>query len=68
MSAGTIKLEILRACLADQVLDIDNQALNLKFSGTPFTVCLHSDIPGALDNVKAARVAIDEINRTKGFA
>jgi lactam utilization protein B len=38
----------------------DIQAEVLK--GKSYSVCLHSDMEGALDNVKAVRTAIDNLN------
>lgn len=32
------------------------------FAGQPFSICLHSDMPTALNNAKAARKAVDEAN------
>ncbi|KAK6202267.1 uncharacterized protein RJT21DRAFT_18527 [Scheffersomyces amazonensis] len=62
-----IQQTVLRAGLKDEVVDTEDVVLNLKFESSPFTVCLHSDMPNALDNVKFARIAIDEINKAKGY-
>lgn len=45
-----------------------NQGGSFKvgFSGRPFSICLHSDMPTALENAKAGRKAVDEAN-TKRF-
>lgn len=49
----------------DNTLDVDGNKLKLGFDGSPFSICLHSDMPTALDNVKAARKAVNELNRKK---
>jgi len=41
--------------------------LKVGFSGRPFSVCLHSEIPTALENTKAARKAVDEANKKMCF-
>lgn len=38
----------------------DGKAFKLPGLDRHFTICLHSDMPTALDNVQAARSAIDE--------
>lgn len=55
--------QVLKAGLADQVVDIDNNTLNLQFNDSPISFCLHSDMPTALDNVKSARKAVDQLNK-----
>ncbi|KAK6462901.1 hypothetical protein DFJ63DRAFT_98820 [Scheffersomyces coipomensis] len=62
-----IKEAVLLAGLQDQVVSVDDETLDLNFGTSPFTVCLHSDMPTALENVKQARIAINEINKSKGF-
>jgi lactam utilization protein B len=41
--------------------------LDLGFGGKPFSICLHSDMPTALDNARIGRQTVDEANRKKGF-
>jgi LamB/YcsF family len=36
--------------------------LKIGFARQPFSICLHSDMPTALEDVKAARKAVDEVN------
>ena len=48
--------------LDDCVEDIDGNKQKLGFNGEPFGLCLHSDMPTVLANVKAARKAVDEVN------
>ncbi|ODV66500.1 LamB/YcsF [Hyphopichia burtonii NRRL Y-1933] len=59
---------INKACISDEVVDIEDTTLNLGFSGSPLSCCLHSDMPNALGNVKAARGAIDEVNKSLGLS
>lgn len=58
---------VLEAGLNDLVEDIEDNVLTLGFAGAPISVCLHSDMPTALENIKATRVAIDEVNKIRGF-
>lgn len=46
----------------DCVEDVDGIKRKLNFDGKPFGLCLHSDMPGVLGNVQAARKAVDEVN------
>jgi UPF0271 protein len=41
---------------------VDFTPVDIGVSGKPFTLCLHSDFPGCVENVKAARRAVDEAN------
>ncbi|TVY48040.1 UPF0271 protein [Lachnellula occidentalis] len=50
---------------SDTTTDKDGQDLKLGFSGAPFSICLHSDMPTALENAKACRKAVDELNANK---
>ncbi|KAL2414727.1 Lactam utilization protein lamB [Exophiala dermatitidis] len=50
------------------VEDIDGIKRKLDFNGKPFGLCLHSDMPGVLDNVKAVRKAVDKVNEKRCFA
>lgn len=58
---------VSKAGMADQVVDIEDNTLNIGFGDNPISFCLHSDMPTALENVKAARKAVDELNKVKGF-
>ena len=40
-----------------------SNSLTDHFKQRPFSVCLHSDMDGAVDNVKAVRAAIDALNQ-----
>ncbi|KAJ9637413.1 hypothetical protein H2204_004837 [Knufia peltigerae] len=50
----------------DQTRDIDDNLITLGFNGKPFSVCLHSDMPGALENARKVRQVVDEVNRNNG--
>ncbi|VEU23445.1 DEKNAAC104564 [Brettanomyces naardenensis] len=54
---------ILEAGKTDQVTSNKNEIVKLNFGNNPFLLCLHSDMPTGLENIKAARKAIDELNR-----
>ncbi|KAI0163655.1 hypothetical protein BJ166DRAFT_298192 [Pestalotiopsis sp. NC0098] len=49
----------------DSTIDQQGEKLVLGFGEEPFTVCIHSDMPTALENVKACRKGIDELNAHK---
>jgi UPF0271 protein len=51
----------------DTTWDLNGNELKLGFNGKPFSFCIHSDMPTALENAKACRRAVDEINQKKGF-
>lgn len=63
-----IRGAVLDAGLKDQTVDTENNVLPLNFGDAPITVCLHLDMPTALENVRLAREAIDLINFERGFA
>ncbi|KAL3420532.1 LamB/YcsF family protein [Phlyctema vagabunda] len=46
----------------DASVDFEGEKLELGFGGMPFSICLHSDMPAALENVKACRKAVDLLN------
>lgn len=56
---------VLRAGEADQAIDTEGDIIELGFNGANITFCLHSDIPGVIDNARAARVALDKLNATR---
>ncbi|EXJ88720.1 hypothetical protein A1O1_05652 [Capronia coronata CBS 617.96] len=54
--------------LDDTTLDNEGNTLVLGFEGRPFSICIHSDMPAALENASAARKAVDEVNSKKRFS
>ncbi|KAL2406541.1 Lactam utilization protein lamB [Exophiala dermatitidis] len=48
--------------LHDTTKDNEGNELVLGFQGNPFSICIHSDMPTALDNARAARKAVDAVN------
>lgn len=46
----------------DSTLDQQGEKLVLGFGKDPFTICIHSDMPTALENVKACRRGVNELN------
>lgn len=58
---------VIQAANFDKITSYDDKDLPLNFGNAPFLLCLHSDMPTALENIKHARKAIDEINAKKGL-
>lgn len=56
-----------RAVLEDKVECYDGKDHILEFDGKPFSLGIHSDFPGALENIKAARKAVDAMNEKFGY-
>lgn len=46
----------------DTITDQNDDKVDLHFENHPISVCLHSDMPTALGNVKKGREAIDKLN------
>jgi UPF0271 protein len=53
---------VMECALKDERDHNEGGILKIGFAGQPFSICLHSDMPTALENVKAARKAVDEAN------
>ena len=53
---------VLKAGLEDIVISNDGQDVALNFKDAPFLLCLHSDMPNSLENIKAARRAFEKLN------
>lgn len=53
---------VIEAGTFDKITSFDNKDVALNFGKNPFLLCLHSDMPTALGNIKAARKAINELN------
>lgn len=56
---------VIEAGTEDKITSFDGKDVPLNFAQNPFLLCLHSDMPTALGNIKAARKAIDELNAKK---
>lgn len=67
-SPQIIRAAVLDAGLNDQTVDTEGNVLHLNFGEAPVSVCLHLDMPTALENVRQVRQAIDAINAKRGFA
>lgn len=52
----------------DSTLDNEGKFLKMGFEGRPFSICIHSDMPTALDNAKAVRKAVDVVNKERGLS
>jgi UPF0271 protein len=53
----------ISATMTDLGTDINDNEFCFGFEGKPFSVCIHSDSPTVLDNVRGARQAVEEANR-----
>ena len=53
------------ATITDSGKDVNGDKFVFGFSGKPFSICLHSDVPTVLDNAKLVRKAVDDANRFK---
>ncbi|RAH48784.1 LamB/YcsF family protein [Aspergillus brunneoviolaceus CBS 621.78] len=53
------------ATLTDVGKDIEGSEFQFGFEGTPFSICVHSDLPTVLENVVGVRRAVDEANRLR---
>lgn len=60
--------KLARVLTKGETLDNDNNPLKLPFLGRSFIICVHSDMPTALANVKVARQIIDEYSRRRNCA
>ncbi|KAH8892171.1 LamB/YcsF [Thozetella sp. PMI_491] len=53
--------------LQDSVADNEGRVFSIGFNEQPFLFCIHSDMPTALENCKACRKGVDEINTKRGW-
>lgn len=53
---------ITKCALTDEREHNGGGAFKVGFAGQPFSICLHSDMPTALENAKAGRKAVDAAN------
>ncbi|RDW91585.1 LamB [Coleophoma crateriformis] len=60
-----INTKVLSIGRTDASVDVEGNKLPLNFGDKPFSICLHSDMPTALENMKAARKAVDVLNAEK---
>lgn len=56
---------VLAATTMDSGRDINGTPFAFGFHGKPFSICLHSDAPTVLQNVKLVRRAVDAVNKEK---
>jgi len=57
-----ISKRVLQGTLEDEREHNEGGTFKLGFNGQPFSICLHSDMPTALQNAQAGRKAVDEAN------
>jgi len=62
VTAKIIEERIMKAGAEDLRDHNEDGFMKLGFNGAPFSICLHSDMPTALDNARAGRKAVDELN------
>ncbi|KAH6980640.1 LamB/YcsF family protein [Ilyonectria sp. MPI-CAGE-AT-0026] len=55
------------AMLTDTGKDVDGVDFDFGFGNKPFSICIHSDMPTVLNNIKGVRQAVDEANKSKGL-
>lgn len=53
--------------LEDSVVNNKGSIISLGFSGRLFLFCIHSNMPTAIDNAKACRKGVDEVNAKRGW-
>lgn len=53
---------ICQSAQKDTILTKEGEELTLNYGDNPILLCLHTDIPAAIDNIKMARKAIDMLN------
>lgn len=53
--------------LEDSTVDNESSVVSLGFGGRPFLFCIHSGLLTSLDNAKACRRGVDEINSKRGW-
>lgn len=56
---------VMSIATTDKTIDVDDNEVKIGFDGKPFSVCIHSDMPTALQNAQGARKAVDEANSLK---
>lgn len=64
-SAGRVPLSDLKGKMdkviaTESVTAITGKEAKVPFAGRPFTCCIHSDLPGAVEAITFARAAVDE--------
>jgi UPF0271 protein len=62
MNADDIYRITMQMATESEIPAADYTMVDIGVSGRPFTLCLHSDFPDCIENVKAARKAVDEAN------
>ena len=63
VTAELITRRILDFALKGEVTTQSGTPVNLGFSDKAFSICIHSDLPGALDNATAARNAVEQAKK-----
>jgi UPF0271 protein len=62
MNADDIYRITMQMATESEIPAADYTMVDIGVSGRPFTLCLHSDFPDCIENVNAARKAVDEAN------
>jgi UPF0271 protein len=63
MNAEEIYEITMKMATEREIPAADHTMVDVGVSGRPFTLCLHSDFPDCIENVKAARRAVDDANK-----
>lgn len=67
-TVADIHSRILDCGLKDERMSNEGEIIKVGFGHRKFSVCLHSDMPTALENAKAGRRAVDELNSKLGYS
>jgi len=62
------KSHISSQLYSSSVTAVTGEEVKLPFEGRRVTLCCHSDSPGAVEIVTAAREMVDEFNRAQGLS
>lgn len=57
-----IKAKMDKVISTEMVTAITGKEAKVPFQGRPFTCCIHSDLPGAVEAMTYARNAVDEVD------
>ena len=60
MPLADIKPKTAKVVASEMVTSINGNEAKVPFGGRPFTCCIHSDLPHALETMRSTREAVDE--------
>ncbi|KAH3666344.1 hypothetical protein OGAPHI_004533 [Ogataea philodendri] len=59
--------DLVEVAETDELTSVSGSKIKFNFGTTPFMLCLHSDMPTALENISKAREATDAVNAKRGY-